>query len=569
MAFLVLKGRPWGFGGTNPAVGFLTASSVARCGLDVRAGDSAVHFNQMIAASSNSMALLLADSSPDLWMALGRLHPLFLHFPIALAVLAALAECWRGIQRRTGLAPITLPLIHIAAVASVFAVVTGWVFASYQYGEDGSETLFFHRWIGIVSTALLCALSMWGWRCRSLGGRAAPIQASSRNSALYFRGCLFTTAVAIGLTGHLGGDLVYGEGFFLNAMLGSSARSEQPDAASATQVAAVVALSPEETVFMEQVFPVLSARCIECHGPNKQKGGLRLDSKAWLFAAKEEEWVVVPGAPDESELLERVMLPRDDPDAMPPKGDALTESQQLAIRNWIAAGAAYPASVGAASQQASGGAATGVSSGALTALGYASTIGVLPPIDEKVRLRAVAAAEALAKRGVYVQPLAAGSPLYDINASRVEPALADADAVLLHDVAPLIAHLNLANTTLSDDMLMRVGQLPLVERLRLDHTAVSDAGVQALGVLPKLESVNLVATEVTMALRDWLRSQPSLKRVYVWQSKISDADAKALALDQKFEVISGDLPLAQPSTPLLPEVPAVPPTPTPPPPPTT
>ena len=81
---------------------------------------------------------------------------------------------------------------------------------------------------------------------------------------------------------------------------------------------------------------------------------------------------------------------------------------------------------------------------------------------------------------------------------------------------------------------------------------MSDAGVQALGVMPKLESINLVGTNVTPAIGAWLSQQPSLKRVYVWKSKISDAQAKEMAQNKSFEVISGDLPLALPTTPLLP-----------------
>ncbi len=506
----------------------------------------AVHLTSMLGSHALSMTPLLAESGPDFWMALGRLHPVVLHFPIALALVAALAEAWRAITRRTGLSPLTLPLLNIAALSAIVVSLTGWVFASYQYDGDANETLFFHRWLGITSAVLLSFLALWGWKCSSLSGRAVA------SVTLVFRCCLLMTAVTVGLTGHLGGDLVYGEGFFLNALRGGG--SEQSNAATTIEANAVVstALTPEETVFMEQVLPILSARCFECHGPQKQKGGLRLDSRAWLFSGREEDWVVLPGKPDESLMLERVQLARDNPDAMPPKGEQLTPDQISALRNWIAAGAAYPAAVGVSTQQGASGGSLGINSSALSALGYVATIGVLPSIDEKVRLRAVAGAEVLSARGIHVQPLAAGSPLYDISASRVEPPMDAKDAASLHDVAPLIAHLNLSYSTVTDEALARIGQLALVERLRLDHTSVSDAGVQALGVMPKLESINLVGTNVTPAIGAWLSQQPSLKRVYVWKSKISDAQAKEMAQNKSFEVISGDLPLALPTTPLLP-----------------
>ncbi len=530
-----------GFGGTNPAVAFFF--DVCAFAVDETVP---VHLTSMLGSHALSMTRLFAESGPDFWMALGRLHPVFLHFPIALALVAALAEGWRVVTRRTGLSPLTLPLLNMAALSAIAASLTGWVFASYQYDGDANETLFFHRWLGIATAVLLSFLALWGLKCSSLTVRAVA------SVTLVFRCCLLTTAVAVGLTGHLGGDLAYGEGFFLNALCGGG--SEPKDASSTIELTAATTtpLTAEETVFMEQVLPILSARCFECHGPQKQKGGLRLDSRAWLFSAQEEDWVVVPGKPDESAMLERVQLAHDDPDVMPPKGEPLTADQISTLRNWIAAGAAFPAAVGASTQQQASGGSSGVTSSALSALGYVATIGVLPSIDEKVRLRAVAGAEVLAARGIHVQPLAAGSPLYDISASRVEPPMDTKDAESLHDVAPLIAHLNLSYSAVTDEALARIGQLALVERLRLDHTSVSDAGVQALGVMPKLESINLVGTNVTPAIGAWLSQQPSLKRVYVWMSKISDVQAKEMAQNKSFEVISGDLPLALPTTPLLP-----------------
>jgi len=86
----------------------------------------------------------------------------------------------------------------------------------------------------------------------------------------------------------------------------------------------------------EQVAAIFSARCYECHGMEKQKGGLRLDSAETIHAGGESGApAIVPGKPDESTLIRLVSLPPDDVDIMPSKGDPLAPEQIEVLRAWI------------------------------------------------------------------------------------------------------------------------------------------------------------------------------------------------------------------------------------------
>jgi hypothetical protein len=95
--------------------------------------------------------------------------------------------------------------------------------------------------------------------------------------------------------------------------------------------------------FETRVRPVLAERCQTCHGPEKQKGGLRLDSRAAVLRGGETGPAVIPGRPGESLLIEAVNY--GDALQMPPKS-RLTESEIAALTRWVEIGVPWPAVAG-------------------------------------------------------------------------------------------------------------------------------------------------------------------------------------------------------------------------------
>ncbi|MBA4062433.1 MAG: hypothetical protein C0501_01765 [Isosphaera sp.] len=91
---------------------------------------------------------------------------------------------------------------------------------------------------------------------------------------------------------------------------------------------------------------LLRRACVECHGPEKQRGSLRLDSRAAALAGGDAGPAVAPGKADPGELLRRVALPAGTEGAMPPRGDRLTAGQVRLLRDWVAGGADWPATDG-------------------------------------------------------------------------------------------------------------------------------------------------------------------------------------------------------------------------------
>lgn len=101
------------------------------------------------------------------------------------------------------------------------------------------------------------------------------------------------------------------------------------------------AMTSQAVDFAKDIEPILVKRCSECHGPDKQKGDLRLDSRsAAIKPAKSGKTAVAPGKPEDSELLVRVLT--NDPDeVMPPKGNRLTDAEVASLKEWIASGAKW------------------------------------------------------------------------------------------------------------------------------------------------------------------------------------------------------------------------------------
>jgi hypothetical protein len=97
--------------------------------------------------------------------------------------------------------------------------------------------------------------------------------------------------------------------------------------------------------FNRDIRPILSKNCYACHGPDAKSRAtkMRLDQRESAIAKnKKGTSPIVPGKPNESELIRRVSS-HDETEQMPPKetGNQLTKEQIATLSRWIAEGASY------------------------------------------------------------------------------------------------------------------------------------------------------------------------------------------------------------------------------------
>ena len=133
-------------------------------------------------------------------------HPLVVHFPIALLIAAAVAEFLKsllGVERLSNAARYS---VLAGAAGAMVAAPLGWANAAFA-GYTGSLawTLEVHRWIGTITAvwsiiiAIFSELSVW---------------LSDRRLRVWYLVTLFVGALLVAATGHYGGTLIFGRGYY-------------------------------------------------------------------------------------------------------------------------------------------------------------------------------------------------------------------------------------------------------------------------------------------------------------------------------------------------------------------
>lgn len=280
---------------------------------------------------------------------IGRLHPLALHLPIGLFAGAVLMElvAWWSPGASGGRRVMHLALAGSAAVAAF----TGWQLGSGQ--DYGGALVDDHRTLGLAFAGTTVAVAL-----------AELLGSGSTRGVLLRRVLLVLCGGLLTVTGHHGGMITHGQRFlsekapaWLAPWVGPAPRerraseppapagdgeetiTEEVEAPGPAVSSEVQVTEAEEATPAEAGDPIVGLvaafdrLCIECHCETKAKADLRLDIvDGWIVDADPED-------PEMSELVYRVSLPADDPDAMPPKGERLDAASIAALTAWMKAGA--------------------------------------------------------------------------------------------------------------------------------------------------------------------------------------------------------------------------------------
>ena len=237
-----------------------------------------------------------------------------------------------------------------------------------------------------------------------------------------------------------------------------------------------------------RVAPLFAQHCISCHGENRAKAELRLDSYAFALRGGRHGAVIRPGDPKASELMTRITLPAGDDKAMPPEGKTpLSPDDVTVIRLWIAAGASPTLPPSAIK-------------GAPRLVAEVTLPDSNPAATRRQRAPLASVMQQLSTRypGIIVYESRSSADL-ELSAALRGAAFTDADLKAFLPLRGRIVLMDLSGTAVSDASAETLVKMTGLKTLRLTNTKIGDATVSALAPLKSLRSLTVTGTGATKA----------------------------------------------------------------------
>lgn len=428
---------------------------------------------------------------------LGHFHPLLVHLPIGILLVALLLQ-WLSRKKKYEVFQEAVPVtLLVGAIAGLFSCITGYLLSiSDDYNKNIAS---WHMWMGIATTLA-----------------AFVLYAKEKNNRFKVNKTLLSVSllVLIALTGHLGGSLTHGSDY-----LSKPFKNIFSDDTAESVIIKPIANVQEAQVYTDVIQPIFQTKCYSCHGPNKQKGKLRMDDSLRLMKGGKDGVVIEPGNADASELIKRMLLPDYDDDHMPPKEKPQPTKEQLALIHWwISNGAAFDKKVNQLPQDDK-------IKPILTALQNVSpeikTTSDLPsspvePADANVIAQ-------LKEKNILVLPVALNSNYVTVSFIN-DTTIDNNDLQLITKLSKQLVSLKLSGTNIDDEGLKLVAQCNNLIKLFLDGTHVTDNGLKHLTALANLHYLNLVDTKVSAQGIRQLKTLPKLASVYLYKTLVTKQD---------------------------------------------
>lgn len=425
-----------------------------------------------------------------LWIQpIGRMHPLLLHFPIVLLLLALGMEVFR-FKPENSANSFYEKFLSSFWLAGTFTAAITVVMGLFLAKEDGyaGNTLATHKWLGIATLWAGTAIYFFRkapWYTPTLARIGAAM-----------------VAIALLLGGHYGATLTHGENFVSEPLT----RSESVPLDKAL-------------VFDHVIRPILEQKCVSCHNPEKLKGELSLVNEAALLKGGKSGKLFVAGKPEISLLLQRIHLPNDDKKHMPPVGKAqLTDSEQLLLALWIKSNAMFNKKVIDLPAR---------DSLRLVAANFFQTT-ESPQDNFDFDAADEETIKKLSNNDRTIAPLSLSSPALSVNLYN-KAAYSPEKIQELSELKTQVVSLNLNKLPVKDSDLKAVTQFENLQKLDLNFTDITGKGLLELTGLKQLKTLNISGTKITLAeLQASIGKLTNLKSMSVWNTGLTPIDIQKL-----------------------------------------
>jgi len=427
----------------------------------------------------------------DWFQFIGRFHPLLVHFPIAFFLLVPILEIAGRSARFAYLRLSVRFVLSLATVGATVAAILGWCLG--RSGGYSGRLITQHMWGGVV-LCLVC------WGCWLLSTRLREL------------GRTYAIALALGAglvawTGYRGAQLSLGPNHLteempsgLRSLLGVKDNRE-----------ASASLPDPTTFYGARIQPIFTARCISCHGAEKHKGNLRLDSYRGLMRGGKDGPVIQIGSLQGSDLFRRITVAAGHDDFMPRGKSPLAADEVKTIELWIGAGASDTLAANAIKNAPS----------ASIAPAEVKLEEIDPAAVAKLRATIAPAVAQLQKQFPNILDYdSRGSADLRLNASILGGKFGDRELEAFDLVSEHIVVADLSRTSITDQSAVAIAAMKRLHVLRLMDTHLTDSTFLRLHTLSELESLNVYGTPVTPAVLPTIAKLPKLSHFYAGQTGI-------------------------------------------------
>jgi uncharacterized membrane protein len=420
----------------------------------------------------------------------GRMHPMLLHFPIVILLLALLLEFFSLRSKYTTERFYQLfadSLLLIGAVTAGITAIMGMLLS--KEGGYGEDIIQWHK-IGGVCIVFISSLIYYS------------------REATWFRTWLVKSTsvlaiLSIVIAAHLGSVLTHGENFVLAPVNGADKKP--------------VAFE-EALVFDDLVKPILAEKCGGCHNQKKEKGGLILNDSASIVHGGKSGNLFDTSSGDFGVMLERLHLPLEEKKHMPPSGKLQLTNEELCIlRSWIKSGPVFSQRV--------------IDLSTKDSLRIIASAYLLQGEDEAEQYHFAAADEGtISKLNTnyrVVQPLSKTSPALAVSLfNRTAYDLKSLQELLA--VKLQVVSLDLNKLPVKDDDLKTIAEFKNLRKLHLNFTDITGEGLRHLAPLKELRTLSVAGTHIDEQSLKQLASLPNLSSVVVWNTALTQGQLQQL-----------------------------------------
>ncbi|TYA78622.1 c-type cytochrome domain-containing protein [Seonamhaeicola marinus] len=422
--------------------------------------------------------LIVFESSVKIpfWLQpVGRMHPILLHFPVAFIALLVLLNLLKGQLDKDTFKKINLFLLLITALSTVLATIMGFVLSLEGYESD---VMRLHKWGGIILSFILYGLVVL------------------REKTRLYQALLYVGLLGVVVVGHYGAGLTHGTGFITEPLL----------------VAKKAEVNDNTPIYAAYIKPILDSKCTSCHNDQKQKGELNLSSIKGIAKGGKNGALWVAHQPERSLFMQRVHLPIEEKEHMPPEGKPqLTPNEIELLEAWILHGTNDTISFAELKENAPLKALVGEK-------WQKSNSSKIPQYDFDFADKTVL--ESLNSPYRTVIQKSPKSPAIDVSIYG-ESTYSLEHLTELSKIKEQLVFLNVSKLPIDSKAMAFIGTLTSLEQVILNGTGIESTDLKALEACVNLKSISLSSTNVDASVLNSLKQLKNLKEVFIWNTSIT------------------------------------------------